>query len=47
MKEKDNDDDLQDNNENADIDRKFDAIKAWLLIWRAGMMTLSLFKEGK
>lgn len=27
MKEKDNDDDLQDNNENADIDWKFDAIK--------------------
>ena len=28
MKEKDNDDDLQDNNENADIDWKFDAIKS-------------------
>ena len=47
MKENDNDDDLQDNNENADIDWKFDAMEEWLLIWRAGMITLSLFKEGK
>ena len=47
MKENDTDDDLPDNNEHADIDWKSDAMEEWLLIWRAGMITLSLFKEGK